>query len=395
MEAQVPCGRQAAAGRGRRGQPAARRGGPRDSAPGRCEATGCPAGRAGPGLARGAAGGARASDRSGRVRRARSRSPSGGAWEVAGVWRPCSAPRGPSPSTASRPRSGVPRREPPGTEREREPEGARARKGSCGVRRSQRGGSRHAEARSRRARRGEGTKAPTAGGVPGPRRAAPAAGQHLRPRGSAGQEERQERLRRRPVRHRPSTRRRLPVDAGAGRNWSEGETPPPHTPRPGGSGMGKVCPVLTEDAVFLQGAVDLAVGVDLEMVLGGTVEFPPPGRSPEVFVDAAAAPRIPARPGVARGGSGGLGHPRGPPWGPRLLQQTQEQDPNYNHCGMMAAALSLRGRWRLGANDTRGPIKAVLLAALQSCRAHTGSSREASASFYQPRSGPFICLRFT
>lgn len=172
--------------------------------------------------------------------------------------------------------------------------------------------------------------------------------------------------------------------------------PPPHTtPARGGTGWDKMCPVLTKDAVFLQGAVDLAVGVDLEVVLGGTVELPAPGRSPEVLVDAAASPCIPARPRVTRGGSGGLGYPRGPAREPRLLQQTQQQDPNYNHCGMMAAALNLLGRWRLGANDTRGPIKAVLLAALQSCRAHTGSSCEALASFYQPRSGPFICLRFT
>lgn len=175
----------------------------------------------------------------------------------------------------------------------------------------------------------------------------------------------------------------------------ERHPPPPIQSAPGEAGRGKVCPVLTEDAVLLQGAVDLAVGVDLEVVLGGTVEFPAPGRSPEVLVDAASAPRIPPQTGVARGGSGGLGHPRGPPRGPRLLQQTQEQDPNYNHCGMMAAALSLPGRWRLGANDTRGPIKAVLLAALQSCRAHTASSSETSTSFYQPRSGPFICPRFT
>lgn len=215
-------------------------------------------------------------------------------------------------------------------------------------------------------------------------------------RGSAGHQERRERLRRRPVRHRPNTRRRLLLDAGAERNWSEPENPPPHTtPARGGTGWNKMCPVLTKDAVFLQGAVDLAVGVDLEVVLGGTVELPAPGRSPEVLVDAAASPRIPARPRVTRGGSGGLGYPRGPARGPRLLQQTQQQDPNYNHCGMMAAALNLLGRWRLGANDTRGPIKAVLLAALQSCRAHTGSSCEALASFYQPRSGPFICLRFT
>lgn len=148
-------------------------------------------------------------------------------------------------------------------------------------------------------------------------------------------------------------------------------------------------PILTVDAVFLQGAVDPAARVDLEVVLGGTVELPSPGRSPEVLVDTAAAPRIPALPGVAREGSSGL------PRGPRLLQQSQEQDPNYNHCGMMAAALSLPGRWRLGANGTKGPIKAVLLAALRSRRAHTVSSREALARFYRPRTGPFICLRFT
>lgn len=148
---------------------------------------------------------------------------------------------------------------------------------------------------------------------------------------------------------------------------------------------GEASPVLTEGAILLQGAVDPAAGMDLEVVLGGTVEFPAPGRSPEVLVDAAASPSIPAGPG---GGSGGLG----PPWGARLLQQSQEQDPNYDHCGMVAAALGLLGRARLAAS---GPIKAVLLAALRRCRASAGPSCTALARFYQPRSGPFICLRFT
>lgn len=236
--------------------------------------------------------------------------------------------------------------------------------------------------------RGVGVKPRQLGGP----RSAPAAALRLRPRGSSG---------RRRGGSGFATAPSGTVPAPAVACWSRtqlvrAKDPPlPTHPGPGDARWGKVCPVLTEDAVFLQGAVDLAVGVDLEVVLGGTVEFPAPGRSPEVLVDAAAAPRIPTRPGVAQGGSGGPGHPRGPPSGPRLLQRTQEQDPNYNHCGMMAAALSLLGRWRLGASGTRGPIKAVLLAALQSCRAHTVSSREALASFYQPRSGPFICLRFT
>lgn len=150
--------------------------------------------------------------------------------------------------------------------------------------------------------------------------------------------------------------------------------------------------VLTEGAVLLQGAVDPAAGVDLQVVLGGTVELPAAGRSPEVLVDAAASPRIPARPGR---GSGGLGRGRGPARGARLLQQGQEQDPDYDHRGMVAAALGLPGRARHAARGTRGPIKGVLLAALRRCRAHAAPSRAASARFYQPRSGPFICLRFT
>lgn len=146
--------------------------------------------------------------------------------------------------------------------------------------------------------------------------------------------------------------------------------------------------VLTEDAVLLQGAVDLAVGVDLQVVLGGTEELPAPGRSPQVLVDAAAAPRIPARPGVAGGGSGRAR-------GARLLPQAQEQDPNYEHCGMMAAASSLLGRRRLGASGTGGPIRDVSLAARRAGEARSGPGGEASASSYRPRSGPFICLRFT
>lgn len=152
--------------------------------------------------------------------------------------------------------------------------------------------------------------------------------------------------------------------------------------------------LLTEDAVLLQGAVDFPAGVDLEVVLGGTVELAAPGSSPEMLIDPAAAPSISAQPWVARLAFGTrkcLGHLRRQPWGPRLLQQTQEEeDPNYNHCGMMAAALSLLGRSRPGAKDTRGPIKEVLLAALHSCKARTDSSREALASSDLPRSRPFF-----
>lgn len=299
------------------------------------------------------------------------------------------------PPPAGSPHPAAPARESPAPSSplaagpERESEGARARNGRCGVRWSQRGCSRNAEASSGRAGKGEQGQSPGSWECPGqplppPCGFGPGAALGGGEAGAASPPPR------------PAPSQHPPSPAGAGRNWSERQTPPPpHTPGPGDARWGKVCPVLTEDAVFLQGAVDLAVGVDLEVVLGGTVEFPTPGRSPEVLVDAAAAPSIPTRPGVARGGSGCPGHPRGPPCWPGLLQRTQEQDPNYNHCGMMAAALSLLGSWRLGASGTRGPIKAVLLAALQSCRAHTVSSREALASFYQPRSGPFICLRFT
>lgn len=91
-------------------------------------------------------------------------------------------------------------------------------------------------------------------------------------------------------------------------------------------------PVLTKDAVFLQGAVDLAAGVDLQVVLGGTVELPAAGRSPEVLVDAAAPPRIPRGP---RGGCSGRDA--------RLGQQGEQQEPDHEHRGMVAAALSPRG----------------------------------------------------
>lgn len=108
--------------------------------------------------------------------------------------------------------------------------------------------------------------------------------------------------------------------------------PLPAQPSPGGAGRGKVRPVLTEDAVFLQGAVDLAAGVDLQVVLGGTVELPAAGRSPEVLVDAAAPPRIPRGP---RGGRSGRDA--------RLGQQGEQQEPDHEHRGMVAAALSPRG----------------------------------------------------
>lgn len=207
-----------------------------------------------------------------------------------------------------------------------------------------------------------------------------------RSRGAAGQrEEKKERKRRRrrsgssPVPLRARHRHHLrPCH-----NWSWRAAPSLLGPA-----RGKVRPVLTEDAVLLQGAVDLAVGVDLQVVLGGTEELPAPGRSPQVLVDAAAAPRIPARPGVAGGGSGRAR-------GARLLPQAQEQDPNYEHCGMMAAASSLLGRRRLGASGTGGPIRDVSLAARRAGEARSGPGGEASASSYRPRSGPFICLRFT
>lgn len=108
--------------------------------------------------------------------------------------------------------------------------------------------------------------------------------------------------------------------------------PLPAQPSPGGAGRGKVRPVLTEDAVFLQGAVDLAAGVDLQVVLGGTVELPAAGRSPEVLIDAAAPPRIPQGP---RGGRSGRDV--------RLGQQGEQQEPDHEHRGMVAAALSPRG----------------------------------------------------
>lgn len=335
--------------------------------PGEVPGIGCPAGRAGAGLAW-------PSDSSGGLRRVGSRAPSGETWGLGVSFCPggiATLRRRWAPRTLQGRLGGSP----PGS-----------RAGGAASPRG-RGAERPAEPAGRLSgRRGEGR-----GPKPRPRGMPPVPAEAPQPpcggpgaaaeAGAASPPPR-------PPRPAPAARR-------SGARLVRARDPRPRTARPGAAVWGEASPVLTEGAVLLQGPVDPAAGVDLEVVLGGTVELPAPGRSPEVLVDAAASPRIPARPGGARGGSGGLGHGRGPPRGARLLQQSQEQDPNYNHCGMMAAALSLLGRARLAASGTRGPIKAVLLAALRRCRARTASSRAALARFYQPRSGPFICLRFT
>lgn len=159
MEARAPRGRQAGEGREKPGQPAARRGGHRDTAPGDARAPvaqrfgehpverGQVTGRAG------CAGQVLVGGSLGRRR---------------GFGVPL-RPAGTEPLCRRRGQRELPRgaHKPPWTEQE----GVRARKGRHGVRRSQWGSSRNAEARSHRDRRGEGDKAPAAGGAPDPRRA--------------------------------------------------------------------------------------------------------------------------------------------------------------------------------------------------------------------------------